>query len=333
VGKFKFFLESRTRILKKSHVYVFSSFHSPATLPQCQHSRDYIDFITTLQTHRISLQFRCSYVHKLSLISPTFHCHNCSQKTGNKASWNLITKWLAKKTHNQCKFPPPRIHDATDYLSLVIRHKQKFCDVCLFVCQYAPQQLWRPIIVCNSLITQQQSLLPHHLPSVSHLITWWSANRSIDVVVFVNCALSSVSAGYLPKSRKVGGGEEKNRCWQGGAQRERKGHVAWGSWERKLREEKETVVPESGWQSEEAFLGLVRNNNHNGCRKKEERWHREDGRTDGAPWHPSSNSMPGYSQDLQELYTWESSKSSLYPGLGLSTGWSTVSFACIQDLV
>ncbi len=142
---------------------------------------------------------------------------------------------------------------------------------CLFVCQYAPQQLWRPIIVCNSLITNN-NLCYRTISQVYHLI------RSIDVVVFVNCALSSVSAGYLPKSRK--GGEEKNRCWQGRAHREREGQVAWGSWERKLREEKETIVPESGWQSEEAFLGLVRNNNHNGCRKKEERWHEEDGRTD-----------------------------------------------------
>jgi hypothetical protein len=148
---------------------------------------------------------------------------------------------------------------------------------CLFVCQYAPQQLWRPIIVCNSLITNN-NLCYRTNSKVYHLITWWSANRSINVVVFFNCALSSVSAGYLPKSCK--GGEENNRCWQGRAHREREGQVAWGSWERKLREEKETVVPELGWQSEEALLGLVRNNNHNGCRKKEERWHREDGRTD-----------------------------------------------------
>jgi len=203
---------------------------------------------------------------------------------------------------------------------------------CLFVCQYAPQQLWRPIIVCNSLITNN-NLCYRTTSQVYHLITWWSANRRIDVVVFFNCALSSVSAGYLPKSRK--GGEEKNRCWQGRAHREREGQVAWGSWERKLREEKETVVPESGWQSEEAFLGLVRNKQPQWLqeRKKKDGIERTDGRTDGAPWHPSSNSMPGYSQDLQELYTWESSKSSLYPGLGLSTRWSTVSFACIQDLV
>jgi hypothetical protein len=181
-------------------VYVSPAFHSPALLPpQCQHSRDYIDFTTTLQ-HTESL---CNLVvhmsQALTHFTNIFHCHNCSHNTGNEASCNLRSKWLAKKPDNQYKFPPPRIHDATNAEIMYTSSKAH-----TEILWYAPQQLWRPIIVCNSLITNN-NLCYRTTAQVYHLITWWSANRSIDVVVFVNCARQFCLCWLLPIESQRGG--------------------------------------------------------------------------------------------------------------------------------
>jgi hypothetical protein len=95
IGEIQVFLDSRTQILKKSLLYVSPAFTHLLYSPNAN-ILEIIDFTPTLHNTQNLSAISLFICHRLSLISRTFHCHNCSQNTGNEASWNLISKWLAK---------------------------------------------------------------------------------------------------------------------------------------------------------------------------------------------------------------------------------------------
>ncbi len=85
IGEIQVFLDSRTPILKKSLVYVSPAFTHLLYSPNAN-ILEIIDFTPTLHNTQNLSAISVFICHRLSLISRTFHCHNCSQNTGNEAS-------------------------------------------------------------------------------------------------------------------------------------------------------------------------------------------------------------------------------------------------------